>query len=256
MMSISLKEMEMKLKENDDVEKWLALLRKDERKGAQKLLLSYERQLKREALLEEMHQNMVRYESQARANGASAIAGVDEVGRGPLAGPVVASAVILPTNFKLLGLTDSKKLSKAKREEFAKRIKEEAIAYSVSMVHAAEIDEINIYESTKKAMCQALALLDKHPDHVLVDAMTLPLEISQTSIIKGDQKSISIAASSIIAKVARDQYMEELGREYPHYGFANNAGYGTKEHLHALKVHGVTIEHRKSFQPVADLLVE
>lgn len=255
-MALSLKEMELKLQESDDVEKWITLLRKDERKGAQKIVQAYERKRIKEAMLEEMHDKMTCYESEARANGANVIAGVDEVGRGPLAGPVVACAVILPENFKLLGLTDSKKLSKTKREEFAKRIKEEAIAYSISMVHATEIDEINIYQSTKKAMCQALTLLDKQPDHVLVDAMTLPLEISQTSIIKGDQKSISIAASSVLAKVTRDQYMEELESQYPQYGFAKNAGYGTKEHLQALKTNGVTKEHRKSFQPVADLLVE
>ncbi|MFA9456113.1 ribonuclease HII [Halalkalibacter sp. AB-rgal2] len=253
-MGLSLKEIEMKLKSNEDMEECILLLKNDGRKGAQRLLQTFKRRQEKERQLENMHRQMTVYEQKLLENGSNMIAGIDEVGRGPLAGPVVACAVILPADFKLLGLTDSKKLSKAKREAFADHIKKEAVSYSISMVHAVEIDQMNIYQSTKKAMCQAIEKLQYEPDHLLVDAMTLPVVTNQTSIIKGDQKSISIAASSVLAKVARDRYMEELESQYPGYGFANHAGYGTKEHLEALEILGVTKEHRQSFKPITELL--
>lgn len=224
----------------------------DERKGVQTLLKQYrKRQEERQQLLA-MHDQMNEYERQLRSQGYHALAGIDEVGRGPLAGPVVAAAVILPPDFRLLGLTDSKKLTKQKREAFSKIIKQEAVAYSIEMVHAAEIDRINIYQATKMAMQAAISTLHKEPDYLLLDAMSLQLDIPQTSLIKGDEKSITIAASSVIAKVARDTYMAELETKYPGYGFSRHAGYGTKEHLAAIDRLGVTPEHRRSFRPVQE----
>lgn len=164
-------------------------LRKDERKGVQKLLKRYDSMKQKTIELENMHKEMSQYEKALHKEGYVHIAGLDEVGRGPLAGPVVAAAVILPHDFKLLGLTDSKKLSKEKREAFYDVIVEQAICYSVAMVHAAEIDELNIYESTKVAMSNAVKGLTYMPDHLLLDAMKLDLTISQTSLIKGDQKA-------------------------------------------------------------------
>ena len=182
-----------------------------------------------------------------REQGFSLIAGIDEVGRGPLAGPVVASAVILPETFYLPGLNDSKKISEAKRELFYETIMEEAIAVGTGIVHNEEIDEINIYEATKKAMITAVAQLSQQPDHLLIDAMKLDLPIPQLSIIKGDAKSVSIAAASIVAKVTRDRMMKEYAKEYPHYGFDKNMGYGTSAHLDALHAYGLTPWHRKKF---------
>jgi ribonuclease HII len=172
-----------------------------------------------------------------------------------LAGPVVAAAVVLPDSFKLLGLTDSKKLSKEKREYFYQEIKAQAIAYSVQMVHAPQVDEINIYQATKLAMTNAVKALGINVDFLLLDAIDLPLPIKQLSIIKGDQKSMSIAASSVLAKVTRDRYMEKLNETYPGYGFAKHVGYGTKEHLEAIDTLGITSEHRRSFRPVKEAVL-
>lgn len=252
----SIKELEAKLFDDskEEKEQLIASLRKDERKGVQQLVKKYETLKRKEAELEEMHVQMTKYERDLRQNGYQLLAGLDEVGRGPLAGPVVAAAVILPMSFRLLGLTDSKKLPKQKREEFAEIIKTEAIDYSIQMVHAGQIDEINIYEATKLAMVKAISTLTKTPDHLLVDALTLPIEISQTSIIKGDQLSVSIAASSILAKVARDEYMEKLDVTYPGFGFKSHVGYGTKEHLDAIGNLGITPEHRRSFRPIKEMV--
>ncbi len=254
-LNVSVKELEEKLlhrREIDDAT--IEMLKKDERKGVQRLLKRYETMKQKELALEQMHLQMTEYESNLRKEGFVHIAGLDEVGRGPLAGPVVAAAVILPSDFKLLGLTDSKKLSKEKRDMFFDVITNEAIAYSIQMVHAAEIDEINIYESTKLAMSRAVKEMNCQPDHLLLDAMKLDLPIGQTSIIKGDQKSLTIAASSVLAKVTRDRYMEEVAREFPGYGFSNHVGYGTKQHLDAISKLGVTREHRKSFKPIAEVV--
>ncbi|MFC0472042.1 ribonuclease HII [Halalkalibacter kiskunsagensis] len=255
-MSISIKELEEKLiHKNETDQEMLETLRKDERKGVQRLLKRYETMKNKQFALEEMHVQMTKYENTLRKNGNKNIAGLDEVGRGPLAGPVVAAAVVLPVEFKLLGLTDSKKLSKEKREIFYEIIREEAVAYSIQMVHAAQIDEINIYEATKLAMSKAVKDLTCQLDHLLLDAITLDVSIEQTPIIKGDQKSISIAASSILAKVTRDRYMTELDKEFPGYGFTNHVGYGTKEHLDAISKLGITREHRRSFRPIKDSLL-
>ena len=193
-----------------------------------------------------------KYERKLNKKGIKLIAGVDEVGRGPLIGPVVASAVILPQNFKLEGLTDSKKLSEKKREEFFKIIEKEAIAIGIGIIDEKRIDEINIYEATKEAMYMAINNLSIKPEHILIDAMPLDLDIPTTSIIKGDLLSITISAASVIAKVTRDHMLYEMDKEYPMYDLKNNKGYGTKKHIEAIKKYGITKYHRLSYKPVSD----
>jgi ribonuclease HII len=194
------------------------------------------------------------YEQELINKGITLIAGVDEVGRGPLVGPVVVAAVILPVGYKLEGLTDSKKLSIKKREYFYDIIMRDAIAVSVSLEDEKVIDDINIYEATKSAMIKAIKDLKIKPEHVLIDAMKLDIDIPSTSIIKGDLKSLTISAASVIAKVTRDRMMVELDKEYPEYNFKKNMGYGTKEHLNAIEKYGIIPEHRKTFKPVSDHL--
>ena len=177
-----------------------------------------------------------------------AICGIDEVGRGPLAGPVVAAAVILPKDCDILYINDSKKLSAAKREELYDVIMEKAVSVGIGMVGPERIDEINILQATYEAMRQAIGQLDPQPDLLLNDAVTIPkVEIRQVPIIKGDAKSISIGAASIIAKVTRDRLMENYEDIYPGYGFAANKGYGSAEHIAALKKLGPTLIHRATF---------
>lgn len=195
--------------------------------------------------------NLYQYEEQLEDLGIKYIAGVDEVGRGPLAGPVVVAAVILPLNLRIKGINDSKKLSLKKRNELYKIILNEALAVNVSFIDERVIDEINIYEATKKGMLEAISGLKIKPDHVLIDAMPLrELAIAHTSIIHGDALSASIGAASIIAKVTRDEYMDKMDIKYPNYGFKHHKGYCTKEHLEALEKYGPCEIHRKSFAPV------
>ena len=193
-----------------------------------------------------------KYERELNNKGITLIAGVDEVGRGPLIGPVVAAAVILPENYKLDGLTDSKKLSEKKREQFFEIIKKEAIAIGIGIISEKRIDEINIYEATKEAMYEAINNLNPKPSHVLIDAMKLDLDVPSTSIIKGDLLSISISAASVIAKVTRDHMLYDLDKEYPMYDLKSNKGYGTKKHIEAIKKYGITKYHRLSYKPVSD----
>lgn len=193
-----------------------------------------------------------KYELELWNKGINLIAGVDEVGRGPLIGPVVAAAVILPKDFVLEGLTDSKKLSEKKREAFYQIIKEKAISIGVGVIDEKRIDEINIYEATKEAMIMAINNLNPKPEHVLIDAMPLDLTVPTTSIIKGDLLSISISAASVIAKVERDHMLYVIDKEYPMYDLKNNKGYGTKKHLEAIKKYGITKYHRLSYKPVYD----
>lgn len=192
------------------------------------------------------------YEKELNANGVNYIAGVDEVGRGPLVGPVVTSCVVLPKDYYLEGLTDSKKLTKKQREKYFDIIKKDALGIGIGIKSEKVIDEINIYEATKLAMKEAIYNCSKECkiEHVLIDAMKLDLDIPSTSIIKGDFKSITIAAASVIAKVTRDRMLEELDKKYPMYGFKDNAGYGTKKHIEAIKEYGIIDEHRKTFKPV------
>ncbi len=199
---------------------------------------------------------MNEYEKDLNKKNIKIIAGVDEVGRGPLAGPVVAACVVLPVNFSLPGINDSKKLSVKKRNEYAKEIKKNALAYAIVEVSSLQIDRLNIYQATKKAMVKAIVKVNQkiNVEHVLIDAMPLDLEIPHTSIIKGDQKSISIAAASILAKVYRDNLMIKLDERYPQYGFKDHKGYPTKKHLQNLKKYGIIKEYRMSYQPVKEVL--
>lgn len=182
------------------------------------------------------------------------ICGVDEVGRGPLVGPVVASAVILPKNYFIEGLTDSKKLSKKKRDYFYEVIQKDALAIGIGIVDNKKIDEINILEASRLAMKKAINSLSIKPDVILTDAMRLDMGIPEEDIIKGDLKSITISAASVIAKVTRDKMMEELHEKYPMYNFIKNNGYPTKEHIEAIKKYGIIKEHRKSFRPIKDTI--
>ena len=198
-------------------------------------------------------ETLYKYEKELNAQGIKIIAGVDEVGRGPLIGSVVAACVVLPENFKLEGLTDSKKLSEKKRDKFYEYIMENALSVGIGISDEKEIDEINIYQATKKAMTEAIEKANEKIkiEHVLIDAMPLEIEIPTTSIIKGDAKSISIAAASVIAKVTRDKMMYELDKIYPMYDLAKNKGYGTKKHLQAISEYGITKYHRLTYAPVA-----
>ena len=200
--------------------------------------------------------DLLKYEKELYDNGINLIAGVDEVGRGPLIGPVVAAAVILPKNYKLDGLTDSKKLSEKKRDKFYEIIKRDAISIGIGLMDEKVIDDVNIYEATKLAMKEAINNLDINPEHILIDAMPLELSIPTTSIIKGDAKSESIAAASVIAKVTRDKMMYDLDKKYPMYGFKNHKGYPTKKHIEALKEYGLIDGYRKTYQPIKDMIKE
>ena len=191
------------------------------------------------------------FEEEAQTSGARLIAGIDEVGRGALAGPVVAAAVILDLSRLPAGLNDSKKLTAATRARLAVEIRASALAYSVARVEAEDIDRINILQATREAMRKAIIALDPVPDFLLIDALQLhELKIRQKAIIKGDAKSVSIAAASIIAKVARDSWMVDYDREYPAYGFASHVGYGTVRHLQALREFGASKIHRLTFRQV------
>lgn len=194
------------------------------------------------------------YEEKLNSDGVIYIAGVDEVGRGPLVGPVVAACVVLPLGYHLEGLTDSKKLSAKKRDMFYDILKKDALGIGVGIVSEDVIDEVNIYEATKMAMYDAISKCSSKIEHVLIDAMKLDLDIPSTSIIKGDLKSYTIAAASIIAKVTRDRMLDELDLRYPMYGFKKNKGYPTVEHVNAINKYGIIKEHRKSYGPVKEYI--
>lgn len=194
-----------------------------------------------------------RYEKKYYNQGYTLIAGVDEVGRGPLVGPVVASAVILPKDYKLEGLTDSKKLSEKKRDYYYDIIMKDAISIGIGIIDNNIIDKVNIYEATKLAMKEAINNLNPKPEIVLTDAMKLDIKIPLEPIIKGDIKSITIAAASVIAKVTRDKMMYELDQKYPYYNFKNNKGYPTKDHIVAIEKYGIIKEHRKTYAPIKNM---
>ncbi|MDY0408146.1 ribonuclease HII [Virgibacillus soli] len=248
-------EIKQLIKEEMITDSTLKLLKNDKRKGVQQLLKVYEKkQLQHQQLITQFQQMSV-YEKRYQQLGYQHIAGIDEAGRGPLAGPVVAAAVILPPSFELLGLNDSKQLNEQTRLRFFHIIKEHAISYGVGIVDNEQIDRINIYEATKNAMLLAMEQLSPTPDFVLIDAV--PLHNSKYPFMamdKGDQKSVSIAAASILAKVTRDQLMKQLHEQYPVYQFDRNMGYGTKGHMDALSEYGPTDFHRKSFAPVKNCI--
>lgn len=200
-----------------------------------------------------MEPDLLKYEKDLYKKGYNLICGTDEAGRGPLVGPVVAAAVILPKNYELKGLNDSKKLSEKKRNEYYNIIIKDAISYGVGIVDAKTIDEINIYEASRKAMKEAIANMDVEPDYILTDAM--PLNVPNSlPIIHGDALSLTIAAASVIAKVTRDKMMYELDKEHPEYGFKDHKGYPTKKHLENLKKYGILYNYRLTYKPVKLLL--
>ncbi len=196
------------------------------------------------------------YEKELWEKGIDYVGGVDEVGRGPLIGPVVTACVVLPHDFVLEGLTDSKKLTEKKREQFYDYIMEHAVCVKIGMCSPERIDEINIYQASREAMIEAIEKVAKEIplEHVLVDAMPLDIDIDTTSIIKGDAKSITIAAASVIAKVTRDRMMIELDHKYPMYGFGKHKGYPTKQHLEAIETYGLIEGYRKTYGPVKKIL--
>jgi ribonuclease HII len=193
-----------------------------------------------------------RYERDARQHGWQRIAGLDEAGRGSLFGPVVAAAVILNPRRRIVGLDDSKKLTPDRRQELAPRIREHALAWAVAEIEASRIDAWNIYQASRQAMMAAVSQLFPLPDYLLLDAIEIDLPIEQKALIHGDARSVSIAAASILAKVERDQRMQEFDQLYPQYGLAQNKGYGTPDHLEALQRHGPSPLHRFSYSPVRE----
>lgn len=196
--------------------------------------------------------DLYKFEEELYDTGFQAICGVDEAGRGPLAGPVVVAACILPPFLRIEGINDSKQLTSKKRQELYKRIMKEALDYNIVFISVEEVDELNIYQATKKGMLEAIRGLKLSPDYVLIDAMPLnELEISHESIIHGDARCASVAAASILAKVTRDNYMEKMDIKYPNYGFKKHKGYGTKLHFEALEKYGPCPIHRKTFFPVS-----
>ncbi|GAW63508.1 ribonuclease HII [Ligilactobacillus acidipiscis DSM 15836] len=231
-------------------------LRNDERQGVRQLLKSFENKQAKQAKKKASFEKRLLLEKEAWQNGNNLVAGIDEVGRGPLAGPVVAAAVILPHDFALYEVNDSKQLSIKKRAQLAPLIKEQALSIGIGVADNQKIDEINIYEAARFAMEQAVLQLDPQPDQLLIDAMVLHTKIPQRKLIKGDARSASIAAASIVAKVTRDQLMTEYAQLYPGYGFEKNAGYGTKQHLAGLKKYGITPIHRQTFEPIKSKLIK
>ena len=235
----------------------LKMLQADERSGVQKLLLAYYKRLEKEAQEKERFTKMLAYESEYYAQGVQYVAGVDEAGRGPLAGPLVIAAVILPRNAFIAGLNDSKQLSAGKRDKLYDEIIAKAVAIEVNIVSVSNIDKYNIYAATQRGMAQVLEHLPVQPQVALIDAMPVTAKnIECVPIVHGDALSASIAAASIIAKVTRDRIMERLDTLFPAYGFAHNKGYGSGAHMQAIAEFGATKWHRRSYEPVKSMQLE
>lgn len=238
----------------EPTEAQLAELALDQRIGVQKLLAAYFKKQEKAKLEQERFHELLSYERQYYSEGAKYIAGVDEAGRGPLAGPLVIAAVILPQDVFISGLNDSKQLSASKRDKLYDEVLQKALSVSVNIVSISNIDELNIYRATQQGMAEVLLHLDISPQVALIDAM--PVEagnIKTVSLVHGDALSASIAAASIVAKVTRDRIMEKLAVLYPAYGFAGNKGYGSKEHMQAILNEGATCWHRRSYEPVKSM---
>lgn len=239
-----------------DDDRW-DLYTSDIRIGVQKAIVQRKKAIQAEIDEDVRLETMLRYEKELYQKGYQAIAGIDEVGRGPLAGPVVTACVILPKDCKIRHLNDSKKIPKQHHEEIYEEVLARALGVGIGIVDNDTIDRVNIYEATKLGMLQAIEQMKGEvtkPDYLLIDAMQLDTPIPQLSLIKGDANSLSIAAASIVAKVTRDHMMAEYAKEYPGYAFDKNVGYGTKDHLAGLKQYGVTPIHRKSFEPIKSML--
>lgn len=254
-MSETVKQIKERLSQlTDRSDPYVQSLEADSRKGVQQALAQFYRRLDRLANAQAAFRRRFHYEEALWQRGCRYVAGMDEVGRGPLAGPVVTCAVILRPDFDLVGVTDSKQLTRHEREQLYLQIVNEAVEVSIAVNDRETIDRLNIYAATQDAMIRAVNNLHHRPDHLIVDAVPLKLAIPQTTLIKGDQKSISVAAASIVAKEYRDHLMRDYARAYPGYGLAENMGYGTREHLAGLAAHGATPIHRRSFRPVQDYL--
>ena len=238
--------------EQAEKEQWNALFsqyKTDERAGVQKLITQYENKLVKYRKEQERLYRMLEFERKY-GDEFSCICGIDEAGRGPFAGPVVAGAVILPKGLTIEGLNDSKQVSAKRRDELFDEIKQKAIAYGIGIVSQGRIDDINILQATYEAMREAIGRMSEkqNPDLLLVDAVHIPdVDIKQVGIVKGDAKSVSIAAASILAKVTRDRFMVEMDKLYPEYGFASHKGYGSKFHIEAIKKYGASPIHRQTF---------
>lgn len=232
----------------------VAELAADERSGVQKLVVAYHKRQEKLRLEQQRFTEMLAYERKYYDQGAQYIAGIDEAGRGPLAGPLVIAAVILPQEVFISGLNDSKQLSAVKREQLYDEVLAKALSVSVNVVSISNIDELNIYQATKQGMIEVLEHLTIKPQVALVDAMPIvSAGIETVSLIHGDALSASIAAASIIAKVTRDRMMIELAEQYPQYGFAGNKGYGSREHMQAIAEFGATKWHRRSYEPIKSM---
>lgn len=232
----------------------LAELKADERSGVQKLVAAYYKRKEKEMQELERWENMNQYEDEYYLRGAKLIAGVDEAGRGPLAGPLVIAAVILPQDAFIPGLNDSKQLSAVKRDKLYDEVLKQALAVEVNIVSVSNIDKYNIYGATQRGMVEVLEHLKLKPQVALVDAMPLPdMDIEAVPIVHGDALSVSIAAASIIAKVTRDRIMERLAEKFPAYGFGQNKGYGSVAHMQAISQYGATKWHRRSYEPVKSM---
>jgi len=232
----------------------LSQFKTDSRIGVQRLITATQTRLEKAVEQEQLFQERLRYEHSFWERGIQHVAGVDEVGRGPLAGPVVTAAVILPHDFDIPLVNDSKKLTHLERETLFPQIIKQAKAVSIGIASNEIIDQINIYEATRVAMKQAVERLSIQPEQLIVDAMQIPVPVPQTRLIKGDAKSASVSAASIVAKVYRDHLMALYDVIYPGYGFTKNAGYGTKIHMHGLDTLGATPIHRKTFAPVRKII--
>ena len=248
---MTIKEMEQLFAQGNPAEEFLAACRMDTRAAAARLLRRWEREQTEKARVDALYQ----YEYAAAQQGMEIVAGVDEAGRGPLAGPVVVAAVILPQGLFLPKLNDSKKLSAKVREELYEKIMDEAVSVGKAVIDEKTIDRINIYQATINGMYDAIFALKPQPQKVLIDAVPLDnLPMPSLSMIKGDAKSASIAAASIIAKVTRDHMMDEYDKKYPEYGFAQHKGYGTAQHVEAIRKYGPCPIHRCSFEPIRSMM--
>lgn len=240
--------------EQDPTPEELALWAKDARQGVQRLLVSYQKRLVKKAQEQKRLEGLQAMERQYWEKGVEQVAGCDEAGRGPLAGPLVTAAVILPHTIWLPGLNDSKKVSPARREKLYDEILDQAVAVTVSILGPREIDELNIYQAAKQAMTLCLTHLKVQPLAAITDAMPLTIpNLPVQDVVKGDSKSAAVAAASIIAKVTRDRIMVQLDQEYPRYGFATHKGYGTAKHMHAVLDCGPTPWHRRSYEPLKSM---
>jgi len=245
---LTISEIKALLSNNAVSEQLLNAMKHDNRKGIQKLIIKYNRTQEFLLKKKEHAEKLLQYEKKLWLQGYTYIGGIDEAGRGPLAGPVVSACVILPRELIIEGIDDSKKLTVSKRLELFDKIYQNAYAVGIGIVENKRIDKINIYKATIESMMKAVLACRQKPDFLLLDAMHLnDLPLPQLSLIKGDSKSQSIAAASIIAKVTRDKIMENYAKLYPQYGFEKHKGYGTKEHINAIIKYGVSPIHRQSF---------